>query len=79
MRFHRDAIAATIGIGSRAQRLMNVADQMNEKGEIAVTTPFVAIALFEAVGVFVDLRGDARSARTACRPIASLIPVGRCR
>jgi hypothetical protein len=40
---NRLACAAAVRIGGRMQRLMNVADKMNEKREITGGAPFIVI------------------------------------
>ena len=57
--------SATIRVGSGMQRLVNIADEMDQEGEVAGCTPFVIIALAKATGKLVDFGGDAIPARTA--------------
>src|ERR1700730_6687487 len=62
----RSASVAALG-------LVNIADEVNEERQITVAAPFVAISLFEVFGVFVDLRGDAGSARTSHRHVTPAV------
>src|SRR5438132_4216257 len=45
---------AAIGVRRGMQRLMNVADEMDQKREVAGRTPFVIIPVAKATRVFID-------------------------
>ena len=49
---------AAIGVRRGMQRLMNVADEMDQKREVAGRTPFVIIAVAKATCILVDFGGD---------------------
>lgn len=77
-RFHGDAIAAPVCVCGGVQRLVNIADELNEERQITDAASFVAMTLFEAFGVFADLRGDAVSARGIAPAYQCCGPVNRC-
>jgi len=52
------------------QGLVNIADQMNQEGQITAGAPFVTIPLFEAVHVLIDFRRNADPARASRRSIS---------
>ena len=67
------ARAAAISVGDRMQRLMDVADEVDEKGEVAGCAPFVVIPVAKPAGVLVDFRLDAIPLRTPRRHVAIAI------
>jgi hypothetical protein len=56
---HLLARAATIGVGRGMERLMDIADEMDEKRKVTSSTPFIVIAILKATGVLVDFSGNA--------------------
>src|ERR1700682_2306154 len=73
MRIDYHAIAATVRVVRRMQRLMNVADKMDQECEIAGRAPAVVARLLEASRVLLDFTGDAISPRTSRRNVAPLV------
>ena len=70
---HLLARAAAIGVRRRMQRLMYVADEMNEKCEVAGGAPFVIVAIAKPAGVLIDFCRDAISIWAPRRHIALAI------
>jgi len=54
MRIDHHAITATVRVIRRMQRLMDVADKVDEERQTAGSTPSVVVPLFKASRVFVD-------------------------
>jgi len=77
-RLDRDAIAAAIFVIRSVQRLMDVADKMDQKRQITFGAPAVVVAVFQALGV-----SSISQSRSCCRDIArqrlSAGPGGKCR
>ena len=73
MGFHGDAVAASVRVSGRVQRLVNIANEVNEERQIAVATPLIAIAVFETFRVLIDLRGHTVSTGTPRRHIFPLV------
>jgi len=65
--------AAAIGIRRGMQRLMDVADEMDEEREVAGGAPFVVITVTKALRVLVDFGHDAIPVRAARRNIRFLV------
>lgn len=64
-RIDRYAVAAAVGIAGRVQRLMDIADEVDQEGEITERAPAVVVPIFQALGVLVDFGGDAVAAGTS--------------
>lgn len=73
MRFDGDAVAAFVCIVGYVQGLMNIADQMDQKREVATCAKLLIFPRFEPVHVIVDLRRNAGSTRTTRRQIGLLV------
>src|SRR5882757_5484541 len=73
VRINNHAVAATVRVVRRMERLMNVADKMNQKREIAGSSPTIVVFLLEAPRVLVDFTGDAIATRASRRNIAPLV------
>ena len=72
-RIDLDAIAAEVRVVRGMQWLMDVADKMDQKRQIAFGAPAIVVALFQALRVFVDFRGHAFSTGAACGNVGSPI------
>ena len=66
-RIHRHTVAALVGVSRGVERLMDIADEVDQEGQIAVGAEAVVTAVFEASGIFVDFAGDAVSRRGIAR------------
>ena len=53
------AVAAAVGIRRAVQRLMNVANEVDQQAEIPFAAKFVELALWDVGAIFFDLLGDA--------------------
>src|SRR5438876_846452 len=53
------ARSAPVSVRHGMQRLMDVGDEMDEKGEVAGRSPFIVIPLANPTCILVDLRRDA--------------------
>ena len=78
-RIDRDAVAAAILVVRSVQRLMDVADKMDQECEIAAGAPAVEIAVFEALRIFVDFRGHAFAAGASRGNVRGGGPADKCR
>jgi hypothetical protein len=60
---HADLLAGpgSVSVRDRTHRLMDVADEVDEKGEVTggTGTPFVVIRVTRTLGVVIDFRRDA--------------------
>lgn len=62
-----------VGIVRGVQGLMDVANEVNQKRELADRAPFVVVPFLEAPGVLVDLRGYEVPLRASSGYVAFLI------
>ena len=67
LRIDLDAIAPLVSVVRRMQRLMQIADKMDQERQIAGSPPSVVVLFFEASRIFVDLAGDAITAGASQR------------
>ena len=68
-----DAIAALVRVVRGVQRLMDIADEMDQEGQISVGAPLVIISFFQALRVVVDFVGDAVPAGAFAGNLVALI------
>ena len=73
IRIDLDTVAAVIGIVGRMERLMEIADKMDQEREVAGRAPSVVISVFQSLRVFVDFIGDAVTARASPGDVPSRI------
>jgi hypothetical protein len=74
LRIDLDAIATSVRVIRGVQRLMDIADEMDQERQIAGSAPPVVVLFFEASRIFVDLAGDAVTAAASRGNVDS--PVG---
>jgi hypothetical protein len=58
VRINFDAIASLVHVVGGMERLMQIADKMDQERQIACRTPLVVVPSSEATREFVDLSGD---------------------
>ena len=73
IRIDLDTVAAVIGIVGRMERLMEIADEMDQEREVTGRAPSVVISVFQSLRVFVDFIGDAVTARASPGDVPSRI------
>src|ERR1039458_8314918 len=73
IRIDRHAITAAVRVVRGVERLMDVADKVDQERQITGSAPAVVFALFQALRIFIDFPCHAVSAGASCRNVRSLV------